>query len=650
MKLYIVKPLWRTFRFFTAILLIGLPLQSFGQSLDSLEQMLVTKKLTYKEKIRIYDDLNWYYSQIDVARSIDFGKKGLALAKKNGDKKMESTFYKNIGIAHYMGGVHDSARIYLEKAKPIAEELGNYRMQAAIYNAHANIYRVQSLYEQALDNYLNAAKLLEMHNDDQGLTLIYSNIAGVYQIMQNYGQAIDYLKEAEAQALATSDKEGLASVYTSLSDIGLSQGIPKAESVDYAMKSVDLFQETGNRPSEIKALLTLAKVYYHHGDHTSATPIAEQAVRHSKALNFPHLIAEGSIILSNIDLHQGQYERSAAAAMESLETDSTDINIAINAYANLIQANAYLGHPDLTQKYMSHYKTTVDHYANESYQRSLSELEAQYETGKKEIKIDALEKQQKLYIMLSISGAIILLIALSFAYIRYRLAVSKRRFAEAETQRLEQEKQLVAVQATLDGESAERTRLARDLHDGLGSMLSAVKINLPQVKGDAVLEAVDVTRFQKALGMLDDSIQELRRVAHHMMPESLLRYGLKVSLSDFCAAIPIAHFHYFGNEARLQGKLETMVYRCIHELVNNALKHGDATQINVQLVQETERISFTVQDNGKGFDKNTVPMGMGLKNIRQRVDAFDGKMEIYSSDQGTEIHVELELTKHERHD
>src|SRR5690606_16418992 len=129
----------------------------------------------------------------------------------------------------------------------------------------------------------------------------------------------------------------------------------------------------------------------------------------------------------------------------------------------------------------------------------------------------------------------------------------------------------VAVQATLDGEAAERSRLAKDLHDGLGSMLSVVKFNLPQVKGNAILEAVDVSRFQKALGMLDNSIQELRRVAHHMMPESLLRYGLKVSISDFCDAIPVVSFHYFGDEARLSDKLEILIYRCIHELINNAL-------------------------------------------------------------------------------
>src|SRR5690606_16720697 len=167
--------------------------------------------------------------------------------------------------------------------------------------------------------------------------------------------------------------------------------------------------------------------------------------------------------------------------------------------------------------------------------------------------------------------------------------------------------------------------------------------NRPQVKGDAVLEAVDVSRFQKALGMLDDSIRELRRLAHHMMPESLLRYGLKVSLSDFCAAIPTAHFHYFGDETRLLENMEIMIYRCIHELVNNALKHAQANHINVQLVREADRISFTVQDDGQGFDRQQVAEGMGLKNVRQRVAAFQGEVNIYSSGQGTEIHVELEL-------
>jgi Signal transduction histidine kinase len=650
MKRYIHRKIRHILRLALCLLVAFVPIVSLGQNLDSLEQVLATKKLTDEEKIKILDDLNWFYNNIDPERSVAFGKQGLELARKTGDERMIGTFLKNIGIAYYMDGVHDTALAYLEEAKPIAERLDDYRMQASVYNAYGNIYRVQSLYDQAIENYLNAAKVLEAHDDMNGLSSVYSNVGGAYQVMLNDEQALIYFKKAEELAIETDDRDGLGSVYVSLSDIALHQGKPLGESVDYAEKAIEIFRQTGNTLFENKALQTLAKAYYYHDDYARAEPLAEQVVEEARELGFDNHTVEALELVSKIHFYQGRYAQSVEAAQEALAIDTTDINPTRAAYSTLVVSNAYLGHPELTQKYMEKYTETIDRYVNDSFQGSLSLMEVKYQTEKKEIKIAALEKQRQLYIWLGISGATILLIALAFAFIRYRLAVSRRKLAEEEAQRLEQEKQLVAVQATLDGEAAERTRLAKDLHDGLGGMLSAVKMNLPQVKGDAILEAVDVTRFQTALGMLDDSIQELRRVAHHMMPESLLRYGLKVSLADFCAAIPTADFHYFGNEARLPGKMEIMVYRCIHELVNNALKHAEANHINVQLVQEPDRISFTIQDDGKGFDQHTVSEGMGLRNVRQRVDAFQGKLDIYSSKEGTEVHVELELTKNERHD
>lgn len=622
-----------------------LPIALLGQSLDSLEQVLATKDLTDSEKINILDDLSWFYNSIDVERSLDFGKKGLVLAQNNKDEKMEFTFYKNISLAYYVAGRYDSAIFYLEKALPIADKLQEYRLQASVYSTYGNIYFSQGQYDQALENYFAAAKIYDVHNDLEKLAIPYNNIGGVYQLMKNYEQALKYFEMTEQLALQTDDQEGLAGVYVSLSDITLQQEKPKEVSVDYAKKAVEIFKKLGNKLAENNALLTLAKVYYHHKDYAAAESIADQALLQAKEVGSPNLTAKALMILSNSHLNQEQYAQSILVAKEVLDTDSTDKNIIKNAYSNLALANAYLGHPELTGAYMENYRDAVNHYANESYQNSLSGMEVKYETEKKELKIEALEKQRQLYVWLGISGALILLIALAFAFIRYRLAVSKRKLAEEEAQRLEQEKQLVAVQATLDGEAAERTRLAKDLHDGLGSMLSLVKFNLPQVQGDAILETVDVSRFQTALGMLDDSIRELRRVAHHMMPESLLRYGLKASLSDFCAAIPIARFHYFGDETRLSEKLEIMIYRCIHELVNNALKHAQANHINVQLVHEQDRLSFTVEDDGQGFDQQQVTEGMGLKNVRQRVAAFQGEINIYSSAQGTEIHVELELTK-----
>src|SRR5690606_38414588 len=119
----------------------------------------------------------------------------------NKDEKMTATFLKNIGIAYYMGGVYDTALIYLDKARPIIEKLNDYRALTSLYNANANIYRQQSLYQEAIANYLKAAKILEKQNDIQRLGIVYSNIGGAYQIMTNYQQAFIYYKKAEQLAI-----------------------------------------------------------------------------------------------------------------------------------------------------------------------------------------------------------------------------------------------------------------------------------------------------------------------------------------------------------------------------------------------------------------------------------------------------------------
>ena len=210
---------------------------------------------------------------------------------------------------------------------------------------------------------------------------------------------------------------------------------------------------------------------------------------------------------------------------------------------------------------------------------------------------------------------------------------------------MEQEKQLVATQAVLEGETHERVRIARDLHDGLGSMLTGVKLKLMEMKKGVTLEYSDVERFDNALGLLDESVQEMRRVAHHLMPDSLSRFGLKPAVDDFCRNFaPTVVFDYFGEETRIDPLLEVVIYRSIHELVNNALKYSGASQILVQIMQEPNRIAFTVQDDGCGFDPSAETQGTGLQNIRNRIASFGGSIQIDSkAGEGTEVNGELRI-------
>lgn len=588
----------------------------------------------------------------DPQAAMELARKAIVVSEKQKDPLDLANSFRYQGACFAQVKTNfDSAFFYFDRAEQLywrhPSTTSTVSMGRIQHNS-GTIRQTQGDYGAAMNHYIQALRLFDEVNDMKTRPYTLNNLSALYSTLNNLDKAEKYARQCLALSRDAGNALLVATSQNNLGDILMSKG-------EYE-RALPLFQEVLKYGEKHNDPNKKFSYYFNHGEyylyHEKKYDLAVQEFERAKqivdSLGQDWNLRDYNSALSQAYLLNEEYERAYEAAEKSLQ--SADLQGAKGTrqvgLSVLAQANAHMGKHKEAYQQMHEAYLLKDTVFNEDSRRHIAFLEAEYQTEKKELKIASLEKQKQLYTWLGVAIAVILFVALAFAFIRYRLAVNRRKLAEEEARRLEQEKQLVAVQATLDGEAAERTRLAKDLHDGLGSMLSLVKFNLPPVTGDAaVLETIDVSRFQKAIGMLDDSIQELRRVAHHMMPESLLRYGLKASLTDFCSAIPIADFHYFGNEARLPEKMEIMIYRCIHELVNNALKHAQANHINVQLVQEEDRISFTVQDDGKGFDQQQVTEGMGLKNVRQRVAAFQGDVHIYSSAQGTEIHVELEFEK-----
>ena len=199
---------------------------------------------------------------------------------------------------------------------------------------------------------------------------------------------------------------------------------------------------------------------------------------------------------------------------------------------------------------------------------------------------------------------------------------------------LEKDRQLVAVDSLLKGQEEERSRLAKDLHDGLGGLLSGVKFSLSNMKDNLIVTPDNMAVFERSLDMIDTSIRELRRVAHNMMPEMLVKFGLDEALKEYCnfvnatklicSKIPVIRN---GNPDWTVRK-EIIIYRIIQELLNNILKHAAASEALVQLIKEENRLSIVVEDNGKGFDPSVLEnnKGAGWTNIRSRVDYLQGRI------------------------
>ena len=217
---------------------------------------------------------------------------------------------------------------------------------------------------------------------------------------------------------------------------------------------------------------------------------------------------------------------------------------------------------------------------------------------------------------------------------------------------LEKEKLLLATQSILKGQEEERSRMAKDLHDGLGGLLSGVKLQLGAMKGNLILSEEHARVFNNALGKLDESISEMRRVAHNMMPEALMKLGLQQALQDYCDGLSEGqsfkiNTEFHGLEQRMTPSTEVVVYRIVQELLNNAVKHSGATVILAQVMRQENGLSITVEDNGRGFNKEEVIQGAGLKNIRSRVDYLQGQLDIQSvPGKGTSVHIECTIEMH----
>jgi len=200
----------------------------------------------------------------------------------------------------------------------------------------------------------------------------------------------------------------------------------------------------------------------------------------------------------------------------------------------------------------------------------------------------------------------------------------------------------------LKGQEEERSRMARDLHDGLGGMLSGVKLSLGAMKGNIILSEENGNLFSRVLDQLDHSINEMRRVAHNMMPEALVKLGLQQAIQDYCDGLAESITTKFkvqihGLEKRMEESTEIVIYRIVQELLNNIVKHANATEVLVQLMRHDANLTITIEDNGNGFDVGSSEnKGSGLGNVRSRVDYLKGQMDIQSHPgKGTSIHIDF---------
>lgn len=615
-------------------LLVGLPTYGYSDHrnarIDSLEALLASTHPPKDDDLLLaYDELMRGYLPYDVQKAEDYGRKALALSYERNGLNVRQSVLRNFGLISFGREAFDEAIAFYQQALGVVDKMAELKRysekdvddaRSSIYGNMANVYNLQDKAHLAIHYYQLALPLFEKYNWLESQAVLYYNIGELYYTIGNLPEAEQNYLLAVRKGQASGDSLMMAMPRKGLILIYIANGqYEKARQTAekcYAFYHAHRHQEEQDYPVVLASLARL-NLMEGHQDLAAAKAFAEEARSLADSLLFEN---KSSVYIAccEVAMAERKWKQALDYGLLSIHPDSLATSADAGCYQLLAEIYAELGQKDKARAYIQKMCDVMNRYATDHYQSGLSQMEVIYETEKKEARIEALGKERALFLWLLATaiGLIVLLVAL----LVYRHLAHCR------------QKALLAARVALETEAKERHILARDLHDSIGGMLSLLRLKISTQKTD---EADN-------LALLDDTIVELRRVSHHLMPEELLRGGLVSALHDFAVSVPGAQFQTFG-DIQLSKEQELVLYRCAYELVNNAMKHAKAAHIDIQLMQVAREVTLTVSDDGPGMDKHETD-GIGLQNIRERIAPYHGTLRIVTNEnEGTEINVSLLL-------
>ena len=599
------------------------------------------------------------------------------------------------GEAFYVQAKYDSSILHFRQALACLPDKGPATVKANMRTGGAFIYlsKLDSA-EKYIDIAIGQAQVIR----DTGIwnTLLLEEAVirqqkGEYEAAaETLLQAIELNRQIGADSMNADFYINLSMLYEELGDSELDR--------KYSQKALKMSRRFGRKRSEVAASMSLAALFGKENKLDSARILLNHVDTLSEELNDPifsayvHLnkaaILGGpdaqtnflkSINTEEVPLYDRLNFRSYYAKY-LLENQAYDkalqqvriilagadsigaVPVKVEALPNLIAA--YVGMRRFkdafyAQQSLQHLNDSIH---SEELKRKVSELNVKYETtlkekeneqlaaanARKDLQIQQYRNRVRWQTLVVISSLAGLFVAIFLWYQNKRLSekdyeILERRneLKEMALQRLSQERELEILSARMKGEEQERDRVARELHDGLGILLSSIKLSIL---------SKEVFDPQTSAGLVDRASSELRQIAQNLSPQSLNKFGLYTAIEDLCSDMSSDRTMVYFQPLRVAESelepLKTQLYRMVQELVTNCIKHAEASEILVQVSKSGDSLRLIVEDDGAGMDPSA-PVGkghFGLTNIRHRLSQLRGHMQIESKiDQGTTVDIEIPL-------
>lgn len=532
---------------------------------------------------------------------------------------------------------------YMDSAIVLYQNLGLVGRQSNAHGNKASFLNRLNRPKEAIEELTKAQDLVlenELEFRDIILSGIYNQITLTHMNLGQLEPAREYsLKSLSVLAASDSSKTSadwayrlgiarqiLASVYFNMDSL--------VESKDQAEKSLSYFERINNDFGAIDPLSTLGNIEKKNGNFKKSESYFSKVVEISKRLNNDYGYAMALVNRGGMYSDAGNYRKGLDDLLEALPICERMGILEFLKVVNYNISEVYerLGENRSALKYYKEYKVMEDSMKNQTAQAQLNELNVKYETLEKENQLAeqalTLQTQEATIAiqnsrMIGIGGTALVLFMVGALY--YNRSKAQQKAAYQASLLTEKENGLVAI---VEATESERKRISKDLHDGIGQQLSALKLGLlavrSNVSGSVEEEIAELTeQFSK-------SADEVRQISHQMMPRSLMENGLVEAMdgllkTSFRYADISYTFEHHGIEGRFDEKVEVSLYRILQELVNNVIKHSEATELSVQLIKSKARLMLLVEDNGKGLGAGKSD-GHGLLNIKNRLDMINGEV------------------------
>ncbi len=539
----------------------------------------------------------------------------------------------------------DSSKLYATEAIKQAQKYNNSKVLGEAYSILGANEKNQGNYEQAIKYHLQALKIKEANRHEEGLCITYNDIGIVYKQMKRWEEALYYYRKSNEYARKANRGDAISFTYNNMGTIYNEVGKYDSSLVCYNL-ALSQAEKIASPGAIATALTNLGDIHFQHERYDSALYSFKKCLSYDKANEDKYGMALSHMQLART--YSALNNPQAALA----HIDTADI---ISKEENLLRERIdVLMIKSSIQEQLKDYDGAIlsirasaalkDSLISEETSKQVSELQTKYETEKKEqqIALQQSELKSKNYVIAGISGVLLLGGLLSYSYYRRYRLVQQTRLQQAVMHQQE-----LATQAVLEAEEKERQRIAGDLHDGVGQLMSAARMNLSVIAAE--LDIKDENKknaFEKALSLVDDSCREVRAVSHNIMPNALLKAGLISAIREFIQKIDQraleVTLYADGINERLPVNVESVLYRVVQECVNNVIKHSHANKLDITLIKDEEGISITVEDNGRGFDPKNISEGIGLKNMQTRIHYLKGSIEWDSAPgKGTAVTIHL---------